>query len=118
MGGGGRQLYCNFLKFPPQRERDRTSTHYQKLYYSVLPRIATALELGKVLMYVCSIIIVDILPLSSVVNCKRSSVDYLSFFLALYDVLLIFFLSLLSKKCYQIGLLLFSCANSFTLFIL
>ena len=44
-------------------------------------------------------------------------VDYLSFFLALYDFLLIFSLSLLFK-CYQIGLLLFSCANSFTLFIL
>lgn len=50
MGGGGGQLYYNFLKFPPQRERDRTSTHYQKLFYSVLTRIATALELGKVLM--------------------------------------------------------------------
>ena len=52
MGGGGEGDNCTaiFLKFPPQRERDRTSTHYQKLYYSVLPRIATALELGKVLM--------------------------------------------------------------------
>ena len=68
MGGGARgtivqQFFWNSL--PKERGTEhQLNTHYQKLYYSVLPRIATALELGKVLMYVCSIIIVDILPLS------------------------------------------------------
>jgi hypothetical protein len=63
----GGQLYSNFFEIPSSKREGQninSTLIIQKLYYSVLTRIATALELDKVLMYVCSIIIVDTLPLS------------------------------------------------------